>query len=90
MRASSATILTPYAVESLHSGNGPAIDQVTIVHADTGVSERIDVDAVIVNHGLRYNFGSIKEWGLDMDDWNAHVSSQWKRTSPESSRREIS
>ncbi|RED51939.1 thioredoxin reductase (NADPH) [Cohnella lupini] len=82
MRASSATILTPYAVESLHSGNGSAIDQVTIVHADTGVSERIDVDAVIVNHGLRYNFGSIKEWGLDMDDWNAHVSSTMETNIP--------
>ncbi|WP_042170941.1 NAD(P)/FAD-dependent oxidoreductase [Paenibacillus gorillae] len=82
MKASSATILTPYAVDSLHSKNGAEIDEVTISHVDTGEQQRIEVDAVIVNHGLRYNFGPIKEWGLDMGDWNANVSSKMETNIP--------
>ncbi|MFC5703340.1 NAD(P)/FAD-dependent oxidoreductase [Cohnella faecalis] len=82
MKASSANVLTPYAVESLHSSNGKEIDQVTISHVDTGERQSIDVDAVIVNHGLRYNFGPIKDWGLDMGDWNANVSGRMETNIP--------
>lgn len=82
MKESSASVRTPYTVESLHSGNGTAIDEVTIAHAETGERERIAVDAVIVNHGLRYNFGPIREWGLDMGDWHANVSSKMETNIP--------
>lgn len=82
MKESSASVRTPYTVESLHSGNGTTIDEVTIAHAETGERERIAVDAVIVNHGLRYNFGPIREWGLDMGDWHANVSSKMETNIP--------
>lgn len=82
MKASSANVLTPYTVDSLHSSNGTDINRVTISHAETGEQQRIEVDAVIVNHGLRYNFGPIKEWGLDMGDWNVNVSSRMETNIP--------
>ncbi|MUT67929.1 NAD(P)/FAD-dependent oxidoreductase [Paenibacillus sp. NEAU-GSW1] len=82
MKASSANVLTPYAVESLHSSNGADIDKVAICHTESGEQQTIEVDAVIVNHGLRYNFGPIKEWGLDMGDWNANVSSKMETNIP--------
>ncbi len=74
MKGSSANVLTPYAVESLSSTNGTDIDQVSIRHMETEECLQLEVAAVIVNHGLRYNFGAIKEWGLDMGDWNVNVS----------------
>ncbi|MFD1957158.1 NAD(P)/FAD-dependent oxidoreductase [Paenibacillus thailandensis] len=75
MKASSCRVRTPYAIQALHSANGRDIDQVSIRHAETGETEWIDVDAVIVNHGLRYNFGPVKEWGIEMGEWTAKVGS---------------
>ncbi|MFF2484279.1 NAD(P)/FAD-dependent oxidoreductase [Paenibacillus sp. NPDC058071] len=82
MKASSARVLTPYKVESLHSANGTEIDHVSISHVDTGEQQQLEVDAVIVNHGLRYNFGPIKQWGLDMGDWVVNVSSKLETNIP--------
>jgi len=73
MKESSARVLTPCVVDSLHSKNGCDIDQVTISYIESGESECIDVDAVVVSHGLRYNFGPVRDWGLDMTEWNAKV-----------------
>ncbi|QAY68524.1 NAD(P)/FAD-dependent oxidoreductase [Paenibacillus protaetiae] len=82
MKASSAQVLTPYKVDSLHSSNGLDIDRVTISHTETGETRQIEVDAVIVNHGLRYNFGPVREWGLDMGDWHVHVNSKMETNIP--------
>ncbi|SFT21052.1 NAD(P)/FAD-dependent oxidoreductase [Paenibacillus sp. BC26] len=82
MRQSSASVRTPYAVQALHSSNGNAIDRVTISHMETGEVDELSVDAVIVNHGLRYNFGGIRDWGIEMGDWNAHVSSKMETNLP--------
>ncbi|GIO87793.1 ferredoxin--NADP reductase 1 [Paenibacillus faecis] len=80
MMASSARVLTPYAVKQLHGNtDGKAIEAVSIAQvtsegqlADT--SMRIDVDAVIVNHGLRGDFGNIVNWGLDMGEWDIQAN----------------
>ncbi|THF81722.1 NAD(P)/FAD-dependent oxidoreductase [Cohnella fermenti] len=82
MKQSSARVLTPYAIQSLHSSSGADIDQVTISHVESGESERLDIDAVVVSHGLRYNFGPVKEWGLDMTDWNVKVGSDLQTNLP--------
>ncbi|GGG64427.1 NAD(P)/FAD-dependent oxidoreductase [Paenibacillus radicis (ex Gao et al. 2016)] len=74
MMNSSADVRTPYEVSRLFSSNGEAIDQVTISHTETDESETIVVDEVIVNHGLKSDFVGIKDWSLDMDDWNVFVS----------------
>lgn len=40
----------------------------------TGETTRFEVDAVIVNHGLRGDFGPIRERGLAMGQWNVNAS----------------
>lgn len=66
MKSSSVRVLTPYAVSQLHSNNGETIEQVTISHIDTDEIQVLNVDAVIVNHGLKSDFGPLRDWGLDM------------------------
>lgn len=82
MRQSSCNVLTPYMIEALHSHNGCDINEVSICHAESGDRQRLEVDAVIVNHGLRYNFGPTREWGLDMGDWNIKVGSDMSTNIP--------
>lgn len=82
MKASSAAVLTPYAVSQLHSSDGSTIDKVTISHIETEETREIPVDAVIVNHGLKHDFGPLREWGLDMGEWCANVTSSLETNLP--------
>ncbi|WNS44414.1 NAD(P)/FAD-dependent oxidoreductase [Paenibacillus sp. MMS20-IR301] len=82
MKASSVEVRTSYAVSQLHSSNGEQIDQVTISHIETGETEQFTVDAVIVNHGLKSDFGPLKDWGLDMGEWWANVSGRLETNLP--------
>ncbi|ASA23013.1 NAD(P)/FAD-dependent oxidoreductase [Paenibacillus donghaensis] len=82
MKASSVQILVPHAVSQLHSSDGEKIDEVTIAHTESGEVTRVAVDAVIVNHGLKSDFGPLKQWGLDMGDWCANVSGRLETNLP--------
>lgn len=82
MKDSSVNVRVPYAVNQLHSSNGEQIDQVTISHIESGESEQLEVDAVIVNHGLKSDFGPLKDWGLDMGEWWAKVSNRLETNLP--------
>ncbi|MEC0170424.1 NAD(P)/FAD-dependent oxidoreductase [Paenibacillus graminis] len=82
MKASSVQVRVPHTVSQLHSSDGEKIDQVTISHMESGASEQIEVDAVIVNHGLKSDFGPLKDWGLDMGEWWANVSSRLETNLP--------
>ncbi|GGD58282.1 NAD(P)/FAD-dependent oxidoreductase [Paenibacillus nasutitermitis] len=82
MKQSSVRLRTPYAVEKLYSRNGESIEQVTITHLETGDSDILDVDAIIVNHGMKSDFGQILEWGLDMGEWHANVSEKLETNLP--------
>lgn len=82
MKDSSVNVRVPYAVNQLHSSNGEKIDQVTISHIESGESEQLEVDAVIVNHGLKSDFGPLKDWGLDMGEWWAKVSGKLETNLP--------
>ncbi|MFK4345140.1 MULTISPECIES: NAD(P)/FAD-dependent oxidoreductase [unclassified Paenibacillus] len=73
MKNSSVRVCTPYTVEALHSSNGTSIDSVTLSHTETNEREQLEVDAVIVNHGMKCDYGSIREWGLDLGEWNLQV-----------------
>lgn len=80
MRESSVDVRTPYAVTMLHGNSkGDAIEAVSIARMNKdgqpeGDGERLEVDAVIVNHGLRGDFGRIVEWGLDIGPWDISVN----------------
>ncbi|MEK3878658.1 MULTISPECIES: NAD(P)/FAD-dependent oxidoreductase [unclassified Paenibacillus] len=82
MKASSVDVRVPCAVSQLHSSDGELIDQVTVCHIQTGEHEQLEVDAVIVNHGLRSDFGPLKDWGLDMGEWCANVSGKLETNLP--------
>jgi thioredoxin reductase (NADPH) len=82
MKESSVNVRAPFAVSQLHSSNGETIDQVTISHIETGESEQYEVDAVIVNHGLKSDFGPLREWGIDMGEWCANVSGKLETNLP--------
>jgi len=80
MKESSVDVRTPYAVTRLHGNvSGDAIEAVSIaqINADGALmeeAERLGIDDVIVNHGLRGDFGSIVDWGMDMGQWNINVN----------------
>ncbi|OBZ18858.1 thioredoxin reductase [Bacillus sp. FJAT-27264] len=82
MKSSSVEVRVPYALTQLHSSNGETIDQVTISHVETGETEVFAVDAIIVNHGLKHDFGPLREWGLDMGEWCANVSEKLETNLP--------
>ncbi|WP_240420675.1 NAD(P)/FAD-dependent oxidoreductase [Paenibacillus periandrae] len=82
MKQSSVDVRTPYAMHALHSSSGDSIDQVTIAHVETGECERLEVDAVIVNHGMRSDFGPIRDWDLNMGEWNATVGEKMATNIP--------
>lgn len=82
MKESSVNVRVPFAVSQLHSSNGETIDQVTISHIESGESEQYEVDAVIVNHGLKSDFGPLREWGIDMGEWCANVSGKLETNLP--------
>lgn len=69
MKESSVDVRTPYVLSQLHgNASGDAIEAVSIARVKTDGNkdlhtERLEVDAVIVNHGLRGDFGAIVEWG---------------------------
>ncbi|MET4560573.1 thioredoxin reductase [Lysinibacillus parviboronicapiens] len=67
MRESTVDVRTPYEVVQLH-GDEDLIKYVSIQHKETGVTERIKVDAVVVNHGLKCDYGALEKWGINIQD----------------------
>lgn len=82
MRQSSVNVRTPYFLRELHSCDGETIAEVTIAHTDTGEQQRLEVDAVIVNHGMVSDFGPIRGWGLDLGERKAYVGEQMETNIP--------
>jgi thioredoxin reductase len=82
MKQSSVNVLTPYQVLALHSRDGESIEKVTIAHMETEESKQLEVDAIIVNHGMKSDFGPIRDWGFDMGVWNANVGERMATNIP--------
>ncbi|KOP69173.1 thioredoxin reductase [Bacillus sp. FJAT-18019] len=80
MKESSVRVFTPYVVTELQGNDsGNAIASVSIARINeegdaTDEMKRLVIDAVIVNHGLRGDFGPIVDWGLQMGPWNITVN----------------
>lgn len=73
MKESSVCVKTPFEVVQLHS-DGDLIQSVSIMNKETEEIERVEVDAVIVNHGLKCDYGALEEWGLHIEDGVALVN----------------
>lgn len=82
MKTSSVDVRTPYEVVQLFSSNGANIDRVTLNNVETGEIKQLEVDEVIVSHGLKSDYSGIKDWGLNMDDWNVYVSPKLETNLP--------
>jgi len=76
-----ADVRKSYQVERLH-GNGDMVEYVTIQHVETGETEKLAVDAVVVNHGYTRDYGPLKEWGFAIGDWGLIVSEQAETSIP--------
>lgn len=63
---SSIRVFSPYVIEKLH-GSEDQIREVTVRQVDSEESLRIEVDAVLINHGYPSNLGGLQQWGLEMD-----------------------
>ncbi|OUS68770.1 thioredoxin reductase [Paenibacillus sp. MY03] len=70
-----ADVRTPYELHGLH-GAGDVIGAVSIAHIESGDTEMIEVDAVVVSHGYTRSYGDLLEWGLDIGKHGIHVSDQ--------------
>lgn len=73
MKNSSVDVRTPWSVQLLHSDDGEKICRVTVQHMETGVTSQLEVDDVIVSHGMKSDFGPIRDWGLDIGEWKVEV-----------------
>jgi thioredoxin reductase (NADPH) len=52
-------------VKELHGSN--RLEGIILENSQTGETERIELDALIVNVGFKSSLGSIKEWGLEIE-----------------------
>ncbi|WP_438350283.1 NAD(P)/FAD-dependent oxidoreductase [Paenibacillus sp. FA6] len=82
MQQSSVTIAAPYVIKALHSTNGTEIETVEITHTETGEIKLVEVDAVIVNHGMEPHFGKLVQWGLNMGEWEMEVGAKMETNIP--------
>lgn len=70
-------VLTPHELTSLHGNNsGNEIEYVIVQNIETETAERLEVDAIIVNHGMKGDLGLLLDWGLDMKDGLVVVDDQ--------------
>lgn len=81
MRSSTADVLTPYVLEKL-DGDGERIERVTIRHVETNETLSVEADEVLVNHGIRGDFGGIRDWGLAFDDERIVVNDKMETSIP--------
>lgn len=88
MKESSVDVRTPYSIAQLHgNAEGDAIEAISIALANgegqlESNTERLEVDDVIVNHGLRGDFGPIVDWGMVMGQWDISVDEKMATNLP--------
>lgn len=70
-----ADVRTPYVVTKLY-GEGAHIAYVDLTHAESGETERLEVDEVVVNHGYDQDFGPLFDWGLKQAYYGIEVDSR--------------
>ncbi|GEN44628.1 NAD(P)/FAD-dependent oxidoreductase [Alkalibacillus haloalkaliphilus] len=65
LNKSTIQIKTPMVIDDL-IGHGGFIEQILIKESKGDLTENLNVDSLIVNHGFITDLGVIKEWGLDL------------------------
>jgi len=67
-------------VKELHGTD--RIESLTLENTQTKETERLDVDAVIVNIGFKSSLGPIKEWGFEIEKNQIKVDSKFETNLP--------
>ena len=67
-------------VKELHS-NG-SLEAITLENTQTKETEKLDVDAVIVNVGFKSSLGPLKNWGLNIDRTQIIVDDRYETNLP--------
>jgi len=67
-------------VKELH-GNG-SLEAITLENTQTKETEKLDVDAVIVNVGFKSSLGPLKNWGLNIDRTQIIVDDRYETNLP--------
>nr|WP_244440943.1 NAD(P)/FAD-dependent oxidoreductase [Neobacillus jeddahensis] len=73
LKESDATIWTPSVLDGLHGDD--VLTSVTVKNLESGERQKIEVDAVLVNHGFSIDGGHMKEWQLEFVGSNISVDS---------------
>ncbi|QHS21488.1 NAD(P)/FAD-dependent oxidoreductase [Virgibacillus sp. MSP4-1] len=81
MKDSSVHVKTPYLINGL-KGDGGEVTQAELKNVETGETEVLSVDEIIVNHGFEINLGKIGQWGLKMEDGGFRVNGKMETSIP--------
>src|SRR5690625_438 len=76
-----ADVRTPYIIQQL-SGEGSQIKQATLEHLDTGKTDEIEIDALLVHHSFTSDIGGINHWGLDIQEGRIVVNDAMETNIP--------
>ncbi|MGP4060568.1 NAD(P)/FAD-dependent oxidoreductase [Halobacillus sp. H74] len=66
LKETNVKIKTPMAIDDL-VGTEDQIESVVLKETKGELSEQLEIDSLIVNHGFLSSLGAIKEWGLEID-----------------------
>jgi ferredoxin/flavodoxin---NADP+ reductase len=78
MDSPSVDLRTFYELKAVHGEEH--LEAVTIFDNRTGVEERIECDALLLNLGFLTNLGPIKDWGIELEKNAIKVDSTMRTT----------
>jgi thioredoxin reductase len=80
MMKSSIRVITPREIQSIHGED--RIEKVVIVNKQSGETEELEADAVIVSFGFVSSLGPIQNWGLNIEKGSILVNSKMETNIP--------
>lgn len=81
LRESTVQIKTPMVIDDIIGKDG-IIESIVIKENKGDVTENLEVDALIVNHGFLSDLGAIREWGLELDKNSIVVNERMETNIP--------
>ncbi|MFD0711519.1 NAD(P)/FAD-dependent oxidoreductase [Paenibacillus sp. GCM10027626] len=78
MKNASIRLMSSCRLKEIY-GNGERIERVAIEHLGTDESFALDIDEIIVSHGVKPDLGGIKNWGLEIEQ-NRIIVDAWMQT----------
>ncbi|WP_337913110.1 NAD(P)/FAD-dependent oxidoreductase [Cohnella zeiphila] len=78
---SSAAVMTPYWLKEVH-GDGGRVRRAIVEQTETGETFEMEVDEVLVNHGIRGDLGGLANWGLAFEEERIVVDARMETNIP--------